>query len=150
MSFKWYFWYEYNHRCWYWVLTAKTGSVPRIKLTYRIPKLTEVVPRSQPNAPQRTVWKIHLDFQYHIFRCRSAILAVSKLCCHVASYDIYRQISNMRHKKSQTLNVLVSPCSCLCPVHYSQVLSRGWRCSWSSADRRCSNYIWVINNYIAY
>ena len=25
-----------------------------------------------------------------------------------------------------------------------------WRCSWSSADRRCSNYIWVINNLIAY
>ena len=29
-------------------------------------------------------------------------------------------------------------------------ISRGWRCSWSSADRQCSNYIWVINNYIAY
>ena len=25
-----------------------------------------------------------------------------------------------------------------------------WRCSWSSADRRCSNYIWAINNLIAY
>ena len=25
-----------------------------------------------------------------------------------------------------------------------------WRCSWSSADRRCTNYIWVINNFIAY
>ena len=30
------------------------------------------------------------------------------------------------------------------------VLSWEWRCSWSSADRRCSNYIWVINNFIAY
>ena len=30
------------------------------------------------------------------------------------------------------------------------MLSREWRCSWSSADRRCSNYIWVINNSIAY
>ena len=29
------------------------------------------------------------------------------------------------------------------------VLSWEWRCSWSSADRRCSNYIWVINNSIA-
>ena len=29
-------------------------------------------------------------------------------------------------------------------------LSREWRCSWSGADRRCSNYIWVINNFIAY
>ena len=25
-----------------------------------------------------------------------------------------------------------------------------WRCSWSSADRRCSNYIWVSNIFIAY
>ena len=45
---------------------------------------------------------------------------------------------------------LVSSCSCFCPIQWSQVLSREWRCSWSSADRRCSNYIWVIDNYIAY
>ena len=30
------------------------------------------------------------------------------------------------------------------------VLSREWRCSWSSAGRRCSNYIWMINNFIVY
>ena len=29
------------------------------------------------------------------------------------------------------------------------MLSREWRCSWSSADRRCSNYIWVINKFVA-
>ena len=45
--------------------------------------------------------------------------------------------------------ILVSSCSCLCPIHWSQVLSRWCRCSWSSADRRCSNYIWVIDNFIA-
>ena len=28
--------------------------------------------------------------------------------------------------------------------------SREWRCGWSSADRRCSNYIWVIDNFIVY
>ena len=28
--------------------------------------------------------------------------------------------------------------------------SREWRCSWSSADRRCSNCIWLMNNFIAY
>ena len=31
----------------------------------------------------------------------------------------------------------------------AKCLSRNWRCSWSSADRRCSNYIWVIDNFIA-
>ena len=46
--------------------------------------------------------------------------------------------------------LLVSSCSCLCPIHWSQVLSWEWECSWSSADRHCSNYIWVINNFIAY
>ena len=45
---------------------------------------------------------------------------------------------------------LVLSCSCLCPIHRSQVLSWEWRCIWSSTDRRCSNYIWVINNFIAY
>ena len=46
--------------------------------------------------------------------------------------------------------ILVSSCCCLWPIHWSQVLSREWRCSWSSADRRCSNYIWVIDNFIAF
>ena len=46
--------------------------------------------------------------------------------------------------------ILVSSCICLCPIYLSQVLSREWRCSWSSAYRRCSNYIWVINNLITY
>ena len=44
----------------------------------------------------------------------------------------------------------ISSCSCLCPIYSSHVLNLELRCSWSSADRRCSNYIWVINNLIAY
>ena len=32
----------------------------------------------------------------------------------------------------------------------SQVLSGEWRCSWSSADRLCFNYIGVVNNLIVY
>ena len=46
--------------------------------------------------------------------------------------------------------LLVSSSSCLCPVHWSPVLGREWRCSWSSADRRCSKYIWVITKCVAY
>ena len=46
--------------------------------------------------------------------------------------------------------ILVSSCHCLCSIHWNQVLSREWRCSWSSADRRCSNYIWMIYGFIAY
>ena len=64
-------------------------------------------------------------------------------------YD-YRKISNIRRNKSLNIIFLVSFCSCLCPIQLSQVLSREWRCSCSSADRRCSNYIWVIDNFIAH
>ena len=46
--------------------------------------------------------------------------------------------------------ILDSSCSSLCPIHWNQRLNREWRYSWSSADRRCSNYIWVINDYILY
>ena len=49
----------------------------------------------------------------------------------------------------KTYMIIVLSCSCLCPIHWSQVLSREWRCSWSSADSRCSNYIWVISNFNA-
>ena len=45
---------------------------------------------------------------------------------------------------------LILSCICLCPIHWSQMLSREWRCTWSNADRWCSNYIWVINHFIAY
>ena len=60
----------------------------------------------------------------------------------------YRQVSNIRRAKSQ--QILVLPCDFLCRTPWSQVSSREWRCSCSSADRRCSNYIWVIDNFIAY
>ena len=59
------------------------------------------------------------------------------------------QTPSISHSKSQNLNVsrLVN---CLYPIHWSQVLSPEWRYSWSNANRRCSNYIWVINKVIAY
>ena len=66
----------------------------------------------------------------------------------VGNIEVYRKISDISRTKFQ--NLLVSSCICLCPIYWSQVLSREWRCSWSSADRRCSNCIWVINNLIAY
>ena len=33
----------------------------------------------------------------------------------------YRQTSNISHTISQNLNVSLSPCSCICPIHWSQV-----------------------------
>ena len=61
------------------------------------------------------------------------------------------QTSYIRHAPNpKTQMFLISSCSRLCPIHWSQVLSWEWRCSWSSTDRRCSNYIWVINSFNAY
>ena len=59
----------------------------------------------------------------------------------------YRQTSNISLTKSRKLHV-----SCLVlQLFLCNPLKPGreWRCSWSSADRRCSNYVWVINNFIA-
>ena len=60
-------------------------------------------------------------------------------------FEKYRQISCISRTKSINLNVSFSSYSWLCPIYWSQVLSREWRCSQSSADRRFSRYIWVIN-----
>ena len=51
-----------------------------------------------------------------------------------------------QHKLQQIPKLIffILSCRCLWPSHWSQVLSREWRCSWSSAN------IWVINNFIAY
>ena len=59
-------------------------------------------------------------------------------------------ISTIKHLIQVALNpklkmFLVSSCICLCPIHWSHVLNREWRCSWNSTNRGCSNYIWVIN-----
>ena len=44
------------------------------------------------------------------------------------------------------LNVLF--CCCFFASDWNQVLRQEWKCSCCSADRRCSNHIWVINNFI--
>ena len=58
---------------------------------------------------------------------------------HLRLSDTHHQISNTSHTK--ILMFLNSSCSCLCPVHWSQMLIQEWKCSWSSADRRCAYYI---------
>ena len=39
----------------------------------------------------------------------------------------YHYISNISRTKPQNLTFLVSSCSCFCPIHWSQVLSRKWK-----------------------
>ena len=76
------------------------------------------------------------------------------LASHITNSD-YHKTSSINRTKSQTLYNSFSPCLAahvLCLIPRSQVLSRERRCSWSSADMRCPDYIWfwVINECIAY
>ena len=63
-----------------------------------------------------------------------------------------RQISNIRPTYTPNFNVSRLVLQFRFPSYWCQALSRVWRCSWSSAERRCSNsnYIWLINNIIAH
>ena len=62
----------------------------------------------------------------------------------------YRQLSNIRLTKPQSVMFLVSSCSCLCAIYWSQVLSRKWRCSWSSADRLSDQQIYCQLRCVTY
>ena len=71
--------------------------------------------------------------------------------CRLFIISTYLKTSNIRRIKSPNLNVSRLVLQLSLPwIHWSQVLGQEWRCSWSSADRRCSNSAWVINNSIAY
>ena len=62
----------------------------------------------------------------------------------------YLQFSNISLTQSHNINVSGLILQLSLPNPLKPGISWEWRCSWSSADRRCSNYIWVINNFIAY
>ena len=69
----------------------------------------------------------------------------------------YCQISNISRTISYTLNVSCLVLPLLLPnplkpgVQWRMKMDCGsLRCSWSIACRRCSNYIWVIHNFIAH
>ena len=54
---------------------------------------------------------------------------------------IYRKISNISRTKSQIFNVSLLVLQLFCAIYWSQVLSREWRCSWSSGNRRKGTYL---------
>ena len=57
------------------------------------------------------------------------------IVCHYWAYChlVYRKISNISGPNPKTEMFLVSACSCLCAIYWSQVLSGAWRCNWSTA-----------------
>ena len=86
------------------------------------------------SAAVLSLWKCHFD-EIFITDCIGI--------CH--SDNFQRSL-----KFDQTMTFLFPPLQ-HCWMHSSdQGLSWGWRCSSRSANRRCFNYIWVINNCLAY
>ena len=81
--------------------------------------------------------------QWVEMNCRDLGTWQSKQDQHSTVNSLIKDAPNLK-----TSMYLVSSCSCLCPIFWDGVLSWEWRCGWSSADRRCSNYTWVINNLI--
>ena len=74
------------------------------------------------------------------------------MCLHHDRSVVYRQLSNIRRTQSQNINGsrLVLQLSLPNPLKPGVNLRMKMYISWSSADRQCSNYIWVINNFIRY
>ena len=111
------------------------------------------------------VWLMFNDVSVRFVRCRTMLIEWTRPYIKwnsSSSVIMYKNDSDIDNGnipsknlqyKTQTPKMskfLASSCSCLCAIYWSQVLNGEWRCSWSSADRWCSNYIWVINNFIAY
>ena len=57
----------------------------------------------------------------------------NRVCHPDGHYWNFCKTSNISRTKSQNLNVSRLALQLSCPIHWSQVLSREWRCSWSSA-----------------
>ena len=123
------------------------------------------VPGSQTYLRNANVWEFRMWKSMFTSRCSvwsdawqgygKLLLAILAVVCRIVVNCILKQMylpSNLWYKstKSQDLNVSRLLLGCLCPIHWSQVLSRERRCSLSSVDRRCSNYIWVTSKFIAY
>ena len=70
--------------------------------------------------------------------------------CHLIPLCRFSVTVNQVASIAKTQMFLISSCSCLCPIHWSQVLCREWRCSWNSTTGNDPNYIWVIINFITY
>ena len=62
----------------------------------------------------------------------------------------YRKISNINRTKSQHLDVSLLVLQLYLPNPLKPGVKSRMKMQWSSADRRCSDYIWVINKFTAY
>ena len=69
---------------------------------------------------------------------------------YTVKINLYRQTSNSRSTKPKNLNVVCLALNLYLPSPLEPGIWSRKICSWSSADRWCSNYIWMINHFIGY
>ena len=86
----------------------------------------------------KCIWILNLARQFR-WQCCIRVVDTAKYC----------KAFNMMHPIPK-LKCFSACLAAVCPIGWSQVLSQKWRCSWSSANRGCSNYIWLIIIFIAY
>ena len=76
-------------------------------------------------------------------------MGLTKFHC-IRDWDDYTILPSNLYQIPKLSNISHLALQLLLPNPLSQVLSQEWRCSWSRANRWCSNYNWVVNNFIAY
>ena len=111
------------------------NNIRHISTSQLLKTFNEYFPQSHPKPPVR--WLNTMEFSCYWTKIVPQCHTTVKLLIYGAP-------------NPKTQMFLNSSCSCLWPIHWSQALSREWRCCWGSTDRRCSSYIWVINNFITY
>ena len=103
------------------------------------------------------VWRDDIFYVFIVLnaQCRDLLTTSFYKNCQRYELKLYNQCklpqtSSISRTKSENLNVsrLVLELFLSNPVKPGVSVAQ-WRYSWSSADKRCSNYIWVINNFIA-
>ena len=123
-----------------WVNNREAGDLRRHCTHYVVIVMTSNFTHQIPKPINRQ----------HIFIKTNALSYNKEWKINIGVKCIESKISNISGTKSPNLNdsrldLWLSPPN----IHWSQVLSREWRCSWSSAGRPCPNYIWVVSDFIA-
>ena len=110
-------------------------------------------------TPISTLWVITINTYYrhtsNISRTKTQNLSVSRFVLQLCSTDpvasFTKEVKPRLAERPLKINGRLTNHGLASLVKEAiVVLSWEWRCSWSRADRQCSIYIWVNNNFIAY